>query len=139
MVGFASGLVAVVCFMPLLERRGYWDHWLSWSLYSPHTSRLGVELSEAAARKLSDSVRGAGVKGRAVGGWTRLSLANWSLDARGVPVYPQARYQRDLVRELCVRCQIDSGVRGVVKGVSDRWSGERDEQWFKGLKELSSP
>ena len=41
-------VVVIVLFAPVLERSGYWDHWTSWSLYSPHTSRVDIELHRSA-------------------------------------------------------------------------------------------
>src|SRR5690606_4119077 len=47
--GIAATLIVLAALgLPLLERSGYWDHWLSWSLYSPHTSRVDVPIQHSA-------------------------------------------------------------------------------------------
>ena len=54
---FVVGVVGCALFAPLLERFGYWDHWTSWSLYSPHTSRVDIELHRSAVDALPSSLR----------------------------------------------------------------------------------
>ena len=38
--------------LPLSERSGYWDHWLSWALYSPHNSRAEIQIHQSAVDQL---------------------------------------------------------------------------------------
>ncbi|MEM9644039.1 MAG: hypothetical protein AAF989_03505 [Planctomycetota bacterium] len=131
-------VVIVAIVMPLFERAGYWDHWLSWSLYSPHASRVDVEFFRDDVAKLPVSVRSCVEEDVDGDGWQRLPLSAWSLRSRHVPVYPQARYQVALTRKLGLEHGVDSGVRVIVRSVSDRWTGERQETWIKGLRNLPS-
>ncbi|MEM6365184.1 MAG: hypothetical protein AAF745_12210, partial [Planctomycetota bacterium] len=39
---FVRSFALAAMVLPLTERLGYWDHWTSWALYSPHTSRVDV-------------------------------------------------------------------------------------------------
>ena len=122
-------LTAVVILGPLGERFGYWDHWLAWQLYAPHTSRVDAQVSATSVSKLGaleyfvdddpDGDR-----------WHSLDLSTASLNLRGVPLYPQARYQRELLRCIARKRGLGRGVRGVEKGPADRWTGRRREEYF---------
>ena len=48
-------LLAIV--LPTLERMGYWDHWTSWALYAPHSSRVEVWVANSAIDELPASLQ----------------------------------------------------------------------------------
>lgn len=138
----ASIVVAVAIVAPLFERAGYWDHWLSWALYSPHTSRAEVLISRPAIDKLPESMRAFVFADDDNDGWHELSLDCWSLETLGVPVYPQARYQLALAVKVSREHDLNQGIGARVRGVSDRWTGQRIEHLLlwrdemeKGLKQ----
>lgn len=135
---FVVGLMGVAMIAPLGERSGYWDHWLSWSLYSPHTSRVEVEIHVSALQNLPAEVLPFVETDSDHDGWHKLTLEQWSLETRGVPVYPQARYQLALVVEFAQRHRLTDEIRGTVRGVSDRWTGKRTEMRLLGRRELES-
>ncbi len=132
----AMALIAIALVAPLFERSGYWDHWLSWALYSPHSSRVDVEIHRSATDLLDRSIVPFLEPDRDEDGWHKLSLSRWSLQTLGVPVYPQARYQLGLVCEVASRYQLGDAVRGRIGGVSDRWSGRRSVRFAIGRDEL---
>ena len=129
-------VVTAAILLPLSERWGYWDHWLSWALYSPHTSRVDVQIHSTAIDRLPASARESLREDREGDGWRDLDLGDWSLRTVGVPVYPQARYQLALAVVLADRADIDREIRGVVKGVSDRRTGRRETAQLLGRTEL---
>ena len=121
----AKLITLVVVLAPLTERLGYWDHWSSWQLYAPHTSRTDIDVLETAATRLPESIRNhLGPPGPL--GYRRLDAAAWSLAARGVPVYPQARYQRRLGGTLAERYDLAGAVRMTERSAADRLTGRRD-------------
>ena len=132
----AMGIVLVALAAPLLERRGYWDHWTSWSLYSPHTSRAVIELHHSAADSLSPQIRTFLEEDSDGDGWSTLALDRWSLESRGVPIYPQGRYQLSLAASLASAHGWDDSLRARLRGCSDRWTGKRDEQRLLGRAEI---
>jgi hypothetical protein len=121
---------------PVFERWGYWDHWPSWSLYSPHTSRVEIELHRSAIDSLHPDVRSYLQEDANQDGWQQLEIERWSLASRGVPIYPQARYQLALAEEIAIEHQLQDEIRAQVKGVSDRWTGRRDKQLLLGRREI---
>ncbi len=132
-VWVAKGLVIMAILMPLGERSGYWDHWTSWALYSPHNSRVKVQVHTSIADALPPSL---GIPFSEVRDWIDVDLDEWSLRSRGVPIYPQARYQLALATKLAENEGAGNGVRVIVQSVSDRWSGTRREQYAMGVQEM---
>ncbi len=130
------GVVLSALVAPLLERFGYWDHWTSWSLYSPHTSRVEIELHRSAVDTLPSSLRTFVEEDDNGDGWRKLAIERWSLGSRGVPIYPQARYQLALAEQIATQLRLTDEIRARVRGVSDRWTGQRDEQLLLGRGEI---
>jgi hypothetical protein len=143
-----QGVVVAALVMPLFERRpagevyGYWDHWLSWSLYSPHTSRVQIQVHESALADLPDVVGRFSQIGQDGDGWVTVQIDRWSLAELAVPVYPQARFQLGLAHEIALQLRERNGtrpsqsrsraIRVKIRTVSDRWSGRREEVWAIG-------
>lgn len=127
-------VLAILC--PLLERSGYWDHWTSWSLYSPHTSRAEIELHRSVMGNLDPPIVAFLEEDEDGDGWHRLSLESWSLGRRFVPIYPQARYQLAIANQLCVSGGLDAQIRVKLKGVADRWTGTRSESRLMGKQQI---
>ncbi len=131
------GLFAALV-LPLCERTGYWDHWLSWSLYSPHTSRVELELHRSVLVAMPTSANPFVLDDIDDDGWHAIAIDRWSLAALGVPIYPQARFQLGVALSIAESLPDANGIRVKVKSVSDRWDGSRSEQWLGGTEELES-
>ena len=127
-------LIALVA--PLGERLGYWDHWLSWALYSPHSSRVEVEVHESAIEKIDSETRNFFVEKDENDRWRALAMDAWSLQRLGVPIYPQARFQLAVADQLAREHQLGDAIRVIVRDVSDRWTGERVEERLIGEKKI---
>ena len=133
---FVKLLILLAIFCPFLERSGYWDHWTSWSLYSPHTSRAEIELHRSVSGKLAPELTTFLEDDADNDGWQRLSLESLSLSSRFVPIYPQARYQLAIANQICSSNGLDSEVRVKLKGVADRWTGKRSESRLIGKQQI---
>ena len=121
---------------PLSERWGYWDHWTSWSLYSPHTSRAEIQVHQSATPKFPETVRAHLIEDTDDDGWHELDVEQWSLAARLVPIYPQARYQVYFASELAQGYDLDQEIRVRVESASNRYTGEREESFAIGKQDL---
>ncbi|MCC9641194.1 hypothetical protein LOC71_02835 [Rhodopirellula sp. JC740] len=128
--GLSWSVVILASVMPLTERRGYWDHWMSWALYSPHNSRMSLQIHESAIESLPEPWRAAVVANDADDRWHDLELGRLSLMVRGVPALPQSRYQWALTDAIRQKYPIENAMRGKVQSASDRWTGQREEQWW---------
>lgn len=135
-VRFCLWTIAIAA--PAFERTGYWDHWTSWSLYSPHTSRARIEIHQSALNTLSASQRSALLIDDDGDQWQEINLGEWSLLERGVPVYPQARYQLELAYCIAEQSNLTQEMRVKLQSVSDRKTGKREEQRLLNLEEISS-
>lgn len=133
--GLRAGLLLMLV-LPMFERSGYWDHWTSWALYSPHNSRVEIQIHASVAEKLPAELHPYLVSDEFSGRWQTLDIEGWSFDRRGAPVYPQARYQLAIASALADRYGLESAVRVKVKEVADRWSGRRDESFLIGQQEI---
>jgi hypothetical protein len=128
--------VLLALLAPLTERFGYWDHWTSWALYSPHNSRVEIQIHGSGLENLPMQIQGFVAKDVDQGRWGNLDFQQWSLRQRRVPIYPQARYQLALALQLARRHGLEQSIRVKTKGVSDRWSGQRKEKFLIGRSEL---
>tara|TARA_R110002049_G_scaffold4601_4_gene31887 strand:+ start:129446 stop:130690 length:1245 start_codon:yes stop_codon:yes gene_type:complete len=128
--------VMVALFAPLGERGGYWDHWPSWALYSPHSSRILVEVHESRMKDLTEDLRGIVSDTPAGSRWHELALDDWSLSRIGVPIYPQARFQLAVADRIATEHDLGDAIRVIIRGPSDRWTGRRDERRLIGASEI---
>ncbi len=133
---FVTGVLSLALCLPLTERSGWWDHWLSWSLYSPHTSRVNVEVHSWAAQQLPAYIRPYLSTDTTEDGWRRLSLEKWSLQELGVPIYPQARYQLKLAILVADALDDPQAVRCEIKSTSSRLTGTRITTRCLGKQEM---
>ena len=133
---FAQAVVLIALVAPLGERAGYWDHWPSWALYSPHSSRVSVEVHETAQAKIGWELRLYLTETNRRDRWRTLATDRWSLRKLGVPVYPQARFQLAVADRLADQNDLDDAIRAIVRGTSDRFTGKRTEQRLIGAKKI---
>mgnify|MGYP003113355745 CR=1 FL=1 len=136
-------LVILAVTLPLTERRGRYDrdawhldHWLSWALYSPHNSRVDVEVYEGVVNSLPAAMQSAVSEDDDGDSWRKLDLGKLSLACRGVPILPQARYQLQLAIAMAEEFEWTHQIRGVSRSASDRRDGSRTEIWMSGLDEM---
>ncbi len=130
------GVLVIALVAPLTERSGYWDHWTSWALYSPHNSRVEIELHESAIAKLPASLQSFVDEDADGDRWHEFEIGPCSLTIRRVPVYPQARYQLAFAQALATRYELDEAIRLRQRSQSDRWTGNREEHQFLGQAEI---
>lgn len=137
--GMAARLIVLAALgLPLLERTGYWDHWLSWSLYSPHTSRVDVQLHRTATAALPQSAAEFLRPSSEQDGWYDLALDRWSLAQLAVPVYPQARFQLGVAQDLSRTLASPDAIRIKIRGVANRRTGQRSELWLIGRRQIEA-
>ncbi len=129
--GWVSLVVGLAMALPLLERFGFWDHWPSWALYAPHSSRIELYVAQAAIHKLPADLQPLVERDESLL-WLRVPLGQWSLAALGTPIYPQARFELGVARDIARRVDSEFTVRAVVLGTAQRFSGRRRSREFLG-------
>ena len=89
------GVILVALIMPATTAMGWWDHWLSWGLYSPRHGVVQVFVHPSRVEQLPENLRRAIVE-TSDEDYRRVDLNQWSLQTLRAPVYPSDRFQAAL-------------------------------------------
>jgi hypothetical protein len=130
----AGGVVWAALLLPLLEPLGWFDAWPAWSVYAPSSQRVVVLVHRRALERLGALARFAETD--AEDSWVRLRIDRWSLEALGVPLYPQSRFQLGVAEAVGRAGQLDTWIRAVEFGRAGRLTGQRQQRNFSGLSEI---
>lgn len=136
---FGSLLVAAVVVLPMFERWGLWDHWPSWALYAPHSSRVEVLIAPPAVARLPEELRALvenNGDGELTDLWLRVPLAQWSLESLGTPIYPQSRFELGVARDLASRIDSQFAIRATILGPAGRIDGRRSRLELRGTRQI---
>lgn len=134
---FLQALLIASIVMPLGERWAVWDHWPSWALYAPHSSRVRVTVATYAVDQLPEQLRDllpSNDDDSQVG--VDVPLAKWSLKELGVPIYPQARFQLGVARYLSSRLSSPIAIQAEIRESADRFTGKRQIRQMRGSEEI---
>lgn len=96
---FAKFITLFVVGFPMTQWVGICDHWPAWQVYSPSSSR---------AKLINER-----------------SLGAWSIEALGVPIYPQGRFQFAVAVAIAKKQELDRP-QIELQDQSNRFSGERN-------------
>ncbi len=139
-VGLVAILLAVM--LPFLEPIGWFDHWPSWGLYAPRNSRCRLFVRDLAADRLPDEWRLASAPSLDVEqGWNpglEVAISAASLRQAGVPIYPQDRFQLGVAIDIVRRYGLEEEATIILESASDRTTGRRKRQSFRGRTEIES-
>ncbi len=137
---FGFGVIVAAMILPTTERSGFWDHWPSWALYAPHSSRVKIEVTAAAVKKLPESLRPLVAEPmldeNQIAVWRDVPIGVWSLATLDTPIYPQARFQLGVAERIAADVDSDFQLRVTVLGTASRWSGLRREESFTSRQQL---
>jgi hypothetical protein len=114
---------------PLLEPIGWCDHWLAWGLYAPRNSRTDLFIHDVAVAALPANLQPF-LEADNDTDWRQLYLDRWSLAARDVPIYPQARVQLG-VAEAVIRRYDLRAFQVVLLGPARRLTGAREHDTLR--------
>lgn len=132
----AVTIVAAMLLLPALERFGRFDHWPSWALYAPHSSRATVYVTPDALPALPESLVALVDAAEDPQRWVRLPIDRWSLATLGVPIYPQGRFQLGVALALSRDARLDRELRVDLRSTADRYSGLRETETLIGRPAL---
>jgi hypothetical protein len=134
----ATAVAGVVIFAPLLEPRGWWDHWPSWRVYSARPETVVFYVDSQRVADLPDDVQQYVGPPQPLSDWRPLSLDAWSFRELRCPVYPQERYRLAVALALTREFALGDNVRVIVGSPPDRWTGERTVHELHGEDELAA-
>ncbi len=138
----ASAIIAAAIALPGTERLGLWDHWPSWALYAPHSSRVYLEVTGSPVDRLPPNLRKlvkeSPIDAGGIAIWQTVRIDAWSLEALNTPIYPQARFQLGVAESIATDMNAGFQVRVTVLGAAARLTGKRRSFVYNGLTELSS-
>ncbi|MBL8892762.1 MAG: hypothetical protein JNL67_22490 [Planctomycetaceae bacterium] len=131
------GLYLVVL-LPLAQPWGWCDSWPAWELYAPRGSRIQVFLAAPAIEQLPELAPYVSQDPSPEFGplWRELRLDQWSLDQRGVPIYPQDRFQLGVA--IAVRQRVVDSEQVLIRwlGPANRWTGARDQELLTSSQDI---
>ncbi len=128
----ASAAVIASAILPLGERSGFWDSWPSFALYSSSNERMTVGLS-GTRDGFPFPLNSWGTEGVSERSWIQLDLRRWSLEERGVPLYPSTRALNGVAEALALRYRGGRSAFVFHEGHADRRTGERRRIKLDGL------
>ena len=133
-------MVAAVSIMPCSERFGIWDHWPSWALYAPHSSRVRVEIASPGVSRLPASLAvliSLPGEDEEAAVWLPVPIDAWSLKSLDTPIYPQSRFQLGVARYIASEVNSEFQLRITILGVADRLTGQRKISSLEGNEAIS--
>ena len=138
----ASAMIGAAIALPSTERLGLWDHWPSWALYAPHSSRVYVEVAGPAIDRLPKDLRQL-VKEIPTDPdeifiWLAVPIDVWSLHSLHTPIYPQARFQLGVAEKVATDLNAGFQIRVTMLGPASRFTGARRATVYDGATELAS-
>lgn len=137
----ACAAIGAAILLPSTERLGLWDHWPSWALYAPHSSRVYVEIAEPALDRLPERLRQlvkeTPTETDEIAVWLAVPIDRWSLQELDTPIYPQARFQLGVAEKIATDMNAGFQIRVTVLGTATRFTGTRRSAVYNGASELS--
>ena len=135
-------MIGAAIALPSTERLGLWDHWPSWALYAPHSSRVYVEVAGPAIDRLPKDLRQL-VKEIPTDPdeiviWLAVPIDVWSLHSLHTPIYPQARFQLGVAEKVATDLNAGFQIRVTMLGPASRFTGARRATVYDGATELAS-
>ena len=135
-----GGLIAIVILLPCTERFGIWDHWPSWALYAPHSSRVSLEVAAPSVHRLPAELVALmnyptpEAKDMLV--WIKVPIDTWSLQSLNTPIYPQARFQLGVAQHIASIVDSEFQVRVTILGTANRFTGLRQSKVVESTDEI---
>ena len=138
----ATSMIAAAIALPSTERLGLWDHWPSWALYAPHSSRVYVEVAGHAVDELPADlrklVRVSPANADEIAIWQTVPIDQWSLQTLDTPIYPQARFQLGVAERIATDMKAGFQMRVTVLGPASRFTGARRTTVCYGMSEMKT-
>ena len=130
----ANCLIVFVVLAPSLERFDLVDHWPSWAVYAPHSSRAIVEIHQSGISKLPNDLRQLCEANS--DDWLKLRIDLWSIKSLKAPIYPQNRFQLGVAEYIADQYKLDRDIRVHLLGTASRFNGDRSQVTLYGRTKI---
>jgi hypothetical protein len=104
---FVRTLVAMIWLFPLSGLLGFADNWPSWQLYSPRPENWILQVHVTDRGLMPTEVQSVIAEPTPLSEWCTIKLDRWSLEQTRSPMYPEDRFQREVIRILLAKCPDD--------------------------------
>jgi hypothetical protein len=94
--------VVLIWLFPLLNFFGYWDHYLSFSLYSNKPSKFYIAIEKGEIHKIDNRFENYFANIQGMQGGQLIDVDKWAFSELNVPFYPEMRSFKKLSRKFCV-------------------------------------
>lgn len=94
-------VLLVVWLLPILNLFGYWDHYLSFSLFSGKTSKYYLIINKSETANLDDRYHSYFADIKNLKDKKLIDFSAWSFKELNVPLYPESRVFRKIARKFC--------------------------------------
>ena len=95
------GMYLLVLVLPALNFFGYWDHYLSFSLYSDKPKNFYVAVAETEIHRVDPVLKPYFMEIKGMQGGEVIDINKWSLDQLNVPFYPEKRLFEKMGESFC--------------------------------------
>ncbi|WP_166829932.1 MauE/DoxX family redox-associated membrane protein [Thalassoroseus pseudoceratinae] len=135
----ASIPIVTALVLPLTSLRGWFDEWPSWAVYTGRAEQVRVEIREDVRESIpkdlpiSDASTGDTLDFQP---WRSVNLGRWSLETLETPIYPQSRFRLAVAAAISERLPDEFGIRVTVRSATDRKSGARWTETYRGREAI---
>jgi uncharacterized membrane protein YphA (DoxX/SURF4 family) len=93
--------VILIWLFPLLNFLGYWDHYLSFSLYSGKPSKFYIAIEKGEIHKIDKRFKNYFADIQGLQGGHLIDMDKWTFAYLNVPFYPESRLFKKISGEFC--------------------------------------
>lgn len=132
----ALSLTILFAVLPVLENKGWYDHWPAWAVYSSRPESVIILVDQKAVEEFPDFLKELCGPPILFEEKVPVSLDRWSFEKRNCPIYPQSRYRLALAKALLQGHTSENEIEFKIESTPQRWTGERETINLIGWNEL---
>lgn len=131
--------IVAALILPLTSLRGWFDEWPSWAVYTGRAEQVRVEIRDDVRESIPKDLPISDVPNDAAldfQPWRSVNLGQWSLKTLETPIYPQSRFRLAVAGAIAERLPDENGIRVTVQSATDRKTGQRWTETYRGREEI---
>ncbi|EKD87067.1 MAG: hypothetical protein ACD_37C00056G0002, partial [uncultured bacterium] len=111
---FYIPIIVLFSIMPVFNLIGYWDSYISFSLYSDNTNYARFKIHDEVVNSFSPEIVKYAFKRNSQTRYNILDLSTWSRNELNVPAYPEKRIFRNIAKNLCKNARYPSDITLII-------------------------